>query len=111
MCCWWGEQADPEAAAGGSGEGNAMIQTVEDFDEATLFERKDRQLINWLNEQLKGKPGTLICTHEQIAIDIGSVREVVSRMLEDLQKSLVTLSRGKIRVKDQALFDVNKTRN
>lgn len=80
--------------------------------EATLFERKDRQLINWLNEQLKGKPGTLICTHEQIAIDIGSVREVVSRMLEDLQKKgLVTLSRGKIRVKDQALFDVNKTRN
>jgi CRP/FNR family transcriptional regulator len=42
---------------------------------------------------------TIETTHEKIANDLGTAREVVSRMLEEFQKSgIVKLSRGKIEI-------------
>lgn len=67
--------------------------------ELTIFERKDIQLSNWLLAEVKGIPGSITCTHEDIAADIGTVRVVVSRFLEDWQrKGLVKLNRGRIEI-------------
>jgi CRP/FNR family transcriptional regulator len=40
------------------------------------------------------------CTHEDIAKDIGTAREVVSRLLKELEKQgLLELKRGKIHIR------------
>ena len=47
--------------------------------------------------------GLLEKTHEAVAADLGTSREVVSRLLKDFeQEGLVALSRGVIRVHDKA---------
>lgn len=60
------------------------------------FKRLDTRIIEWLEKQ----PQKLIdITHEQLAIELGSSRVVVSRLLKELeQKGTVTLHRGKIEV-------------
>jgi CRP/FNR family transcriptional regulator len=52
-----------------------------------------------LKEHLSGKAerGVLKSTHQKIADDLGTSREVVSRLLKDLErKGLVALSRNEI---------------
>lgn len=69
-----------------------------------LFESFDKRLAAYLLEEAKrsarsesNHPCTLHRTHEQIAKDLGSAREVVSRMLKRFeQEGLVDMSRGSI---------------
>lgn len=65
-----------------------------------LSKRVDKRLIKYLYEKsLKSK--ILRLTHEDIAKDIGTVREVVSRLLKDLERDeIIQLGRGEIIVKD-----------
>jgi CRP/FNR family transcriptional regulator len=58
------------------------------------FKRLDTRIVEWLNKQ----PSPMIeTTHEQLAIELGSARVVVSRLLKELeQKGVVSLHRGKI---------------
>ncbi|MGB9874367.1 MAG: Crp/Fnr family transcriptional regulator, partial [Hydrogenobacter sp.] len=65
-----------------------------------LSKRVDKRLIKYLYEKsLNGR--VLRLTHEDIAKDIGTVREVVSRLLKDLERSgTVELRRGEIIVRD-----------
>ncbi|SNZ13340.1 Crp/Fnr family transcriptional regulator [Hydrogenobacter hydrogenophilus] len=65
-----------------------------------LSKRVDKRLIKYLYEKsLKSK--ILRLTHEDIAKDIGTVREVVSRLLKDLEKDeIIQLGRGEIIIKD-----------
>ncbi len=71
--------------------------------EAVAFERIDRRLILWLLEKTEGKTGTIKCTHESIAVELGTAREVVSRLLGELKKDgLVKLGRGKIEIENPA---------
>ena len=58
------------------------------------FKRLDTRIKEWLNKQ----PHNMIeSTHEQLAIELGSSRVVVSRLLKELeQKGIVSLHRGKI---------------
>lgn len=52
---------------------------------------------------LMGEPDTIEITHTQIAADLGTVREVVSRNLAKLQaEKVVSLARGTIRILDAA---------
>jgi len=74
-----------------------VMQTLE----AVAFDRTDRRLVLWLLEQTGEKSGTVRCTHESIAVELGTAREVVSRLLGELRnKGLVTLGRGKIEITD-----------
>jgi CRP/FNR family transcriptional regulator len=42
-------------------------------------------------------------THHEIAVELGSAREVVSRALKDFERrGFVTLSRGRVSVADRA---------
>jgi CRP/FNR family transcriptional regulator len=66
--------------------------------EGVAFGQLDQRLA-----ELLGKRGPVIqTTHQKLADELGSVREVVSRILKDFEsQSLVQLQRGRIRVVDQ----------
>lgn len=64
------------------------------------FKNLDERIINFLREKSRlFKSKTLDMTHQEIANEIGSTREVVSRVLKKLEKTgAVELLRGKIRL-------------
>jgi CRP/FNR family transcriptional regulator, anaerobic regulatory protein len=73
-----------------------LVMLVEDL----LETRIDRRLAHHLVAQA-GK-GPLAQTHQAIAADLGTAREVVSRHLKDFERrGLVALGRGQIAVVDQ----------
>lgn len=78
-----------------------VMQTLE----AVAFDRMDYRLIQWLLAKTDGKAGLVFCTHEAVAIELGTAREVVSRLLGELKnKGAITLGREKIEVTDPALL-------
>ena len=58
------------------------------------FKRLDTRIMEWLQKQ----PSSLITiTHEELAVQLGSSRVVISRLLKELEKKgIVVLHRGKI---------------
>lgn len=71
----------------------STMQTLE----AVAFSRTDRRLAEWLVNHMKPHENTIHCTHEAIAIELGTAREVVSRLLGDLKnQGAVSLGRGRI---------------
>ena len=64
--------------------------------EEVAFQRVDTRTADYLLHAA-GDDGSILKTHQDIATDIGTSREVVSRVLKDFEhKGLVSLSRGKI---------------
>lgn len=68
-----------------------------------LFSSFDKRLAGYLlDETLRTHSSTLRTTHEQIARNLGSAREVVSRMLKYFEKeAIVSLSRGTVTITDE----------
>lgn len=65
--------------------------------EAVAFQRLDQRLA----QALLGHGDTLRCTHQQLADDLGTVREIVSRLLSRFERSgWVALGRERITVLD-----------
>jgi len=58
------------------------------------FKRLDTRIHEWLDKQ----PNTMVeITHEQLAIELGSSRVVISRLLKEMEeKNILILHRGKI---------------
>lgn len=83
-------------------------ETTEHFSEVMwamgqlLFTRFDQRLAGYLeDERIRTGSFVLSTTHEQIARNLGSAREVVSRTLKSFEKDgLVSLSRGSITILD-----------
>lgn len=71
--------------------------------EEVAFQRLDRRLATYLLTAFDQAGGAeLPLTHEVIAKDLGSVREVVSRLLKTFEsKGLVSLARGRIAILDR----------
>ncbi len=71
--------------------------------EQILWESMDRRLAEYLLEQSSLQGSTqIMTTHEQIARDLGTAREVVTRMLKYFKsEGLIALSRGKIEILDE----------
>jgi CRP/FNR family transcriptional regulator len=70
--------------------------------EEVAFRRMDRRVAEYL---LRGMPATpvIATTHQQMAYDLGTSREVVTRILKELeQRGLVAVGRGRIEVLDAA---------
>jgi len=68
------------------------------------FGKMDRRLYDYLVE--KSENGELVLTHQQIANDLGTAREVVSRLLKDFERQgKVSLSRGRIQLRDLHFYD------
>ena len=66
------------------------------------FGRVDLRLAEMLvRNAAKDPQGMITTTHAQLAVELGSAREVISRVLKDFERQgLVILGRGKIEVKD-----------
>lgn len=64
--------------------------------EELRFKRMDQRLLNWLYVQGRD---TILTTHEQIAQILGTSREVISRILKNLEREgVVSLGRGFIKI-------------
>ncbi|ADR34451.1 transcriptional regulator, Crp/Fnr family [Sulfuricurvum kujiense DSM 16994] len=64
--------------------------------EELRFKRMDQRLLNWLFVQGRD---TILTTHEQIAQILGTSREVISRILKNLEKEgIISLGRGSIKI-------------
>ena len=67
--------------------------------EEVAFHRMDQRLADYLHTYADQRGATLNATHSQIAADLGTSREVVSRMLKDLeQRGLLKLGRGRVEI-------------
>ncbi|HEU0073453.1 MAG TPA: Crp/Fnr family transcriptional regulator [Dehalococcoidia bacterium] len=72
----------------------SLLDTLDDV----AFGRMDARVASLLLRRA-GDPGTIQITHQEIADELGSSREVISRILEDFQsRGLIRLSRGSVRV-------------
>jgi CRP/FNR family transcriptional regulator len=71
--------------------------------EEVAFQRMDERLAAYLLERAR-EPGSAVEeTHARIAADLGTSREVVTRILADFEsRGLVTLDRGRIEVRKPA---------
>lgn len=85
----------------------SMAERISDlmalFDEVA-FGRLDRRLAEFLLEafQESSSPGGVLqMTHDQIAAELGSAREVISRLLKDFERQgILSIGRGKLEFKD-----------
>jgi CRP/FNR family transcriptional regulator len=74
------------------------LNEVMSLVEEVAFRRMDERLLDYLVE--KSGDGMLSATHQKIANDLGSSREVISRLLKELERhGDVELGRNEIRVK------------
>jgi CRP/FNR family transcriptional regulator len=81
-----------------------LVETMQTL-EAVAFDRTDNRLVQWLLEQTGNQKGTIRYTHEAIAVELGTAREVVSRLLGELKsQGAVQLGRGRIEVIDPVLL-------
>jgi CRP/FNR family transcriptional regulator, anaerobic regulatory protein len=75
------------------------------FLEEITFGRMDMRLAEFLTGRFgeeEGNSGILRMTHVQIAAELGTAREVVSRLLKELERSgAIELSRGRITLLDR----------
>jgi len=74
--------------------------------EELTFRKLDERLAEFLKEKLKtsDQDRRIIMTHEEIAVELGSAREVISRLLKDFERrGLIIQNRGEITVLDPLL--------
>jgi len=70
--------------------------------DAVAFQRLDARVAGYLLKLVASTGTSIEQTHEGIASELGSSREVVSRILQDFKRrEIVSLSRGLIAVRDQ----------
>ena len=70
--------------------------------EEVTFQRMDQRLMQFLLGAVEQQGLQLTLTHQAIADDLGTSREVVSRILKDLeQRGLLGLARGQIHIHKQ----------
>jgi CRP/FNR family transcriptional regulator len=80
------------------------LSSVLSIIDEIAFKRVDKRLLEFL---IKQKSNQIKITHNQIASEIGTSREVISRILKDLEnENLVSLSRGIIKVVDHNKLSV-----
>ncbi|MCL4306436.1 Crp/Fnr family transcriptional regulator [bacterium] len=90
---------------------NSMSQRIVDMMsliEEITFGKMDHRIAYFLLEKFTGE-GTYLrsihITHEQIADELGTAREVVSRLLKEFERSgAVELGRGRVRMVNEALL-------
>jgi CRP/FNR family transcriptional regulator len=85
-----------------------LINVMEIVDQVA-FQRMDRRIASLLLERSQIRNPVAI-THQEIANELGSSREVVSRLLEDFSaREMIQLSRGKIKVIDKGKLKTQLT--
>lgn len=76
--------------------------------EEVAFRKMDLRLAELLARRFSKEglvPGVVVTTHEELAAELGTVREVVSRLLKDLERiGVITIGRGRIELRDDTLL-------
>ncbi|HHW23478.1 MAG TPA: Crp/Fnr family transcriptional regulator [Clostridiaceae bacterium] len=76
---------------------SAKFYSVLGLVENITFKRTSDRLMDYIISKTAGGTYPIYATHENIASELGTAREVVSRLLKDMEsKGIVSLSRGKI---------------
>ena len=77
------------------------LSSVIEIVEEVTFQKLDVRLASYILEL--SEKGLLRTTHEKIATDLGSSREVISRILKEFERGgMITLSRGMLVLNDGA---------
>ena len=77
------------------------LSTVMAVLEEVVFQRMDHRLASWLLSRSQNL-NPIHTTHQEIAAELGSSREVISRILEDFsQKGWVEVGRGTVEILDE----------
>jgi CRP/FNR family transcriptional regulator len=82
---------------------STRLQEVMLLIDEVVFKSMDERLAQFILHNLNHheREEKLDITHEKIAIELGTAREVISRLLKDFEKkNIVHLARGKIIVRD-----------
>jgi CRP/FNR family transcriptional regulator len=75
------------------------LETMITLVEEVAFQHMDSRLAGWLLKAATGSPGVVTATHGRIASELGTSREVVSRILKDFQtEGLLTTLRGRVHI-------------
>jgi CRP/FNR family transcriptional regulator len=86
----------------------ARMTEVMSLVEEVAFRRMDQRLARRLQELLgpgAGSNGSVETTHAELASDLGTAREVVSRLLKEFERlGALSLSRGRIDLKSASLL-------
>ena len=86
---------------------STRLTEVMSLVEEVAFRRMDQRLARRLVELLVDEPsdGSVETTHAEIAADLGTAREVVSRLLKEFERlGAISLSRGRILLRDRAVL-------
>jgi CRP/FNR family transcriptional regulator len=79
------------------------------FDDL-LFKKIDERVIEFLLDRLTEDENSIAITHDEMAIELGTVREVISRILKSLEKAkILSLSRGKIQLINRLALEEKMT--
>jgi CRP/FNR family transcriptional regulator, anaerobic regulatory protein len=80
----------------------ARFQELLNALDAIAFKKMDERLLNYIITKSKQlKTNELFITHQEIARELGTSREVISRLLKQLEKhKLIELGRSKVYVRD-----------
>lgn len=86
---------------------STRLQEVMALIDEVVFKNMDERLAGFILQNLDKNDDEVKVhlTHEKIAIELGTAREVISRLLKDFEKkNIVSLSRGKIIIKNKELL-------
>lgn len=87
---------------------SSRLSEVMSLVEEVAFRRMDQRLARRLEELFLrdgGYQASVEITHAEIAADLGTAREVISRLLKEFERiGTITLSRGRIDLRDAALL-------
>ncbi len=78
-----------------------MMMLIEDV----AFGRMDQRVARVLLERAENEGDILSCTHQELASELGTAREVVSRMLKSFEsRGWIELGRGIIKLQERSLL-------
>jgi CRP/FNR family transcriptional regulator len=90
---------------------SSRLTEVMSLVEEVAFRRMDQRLARRLADLLTGD-GSVEVTHADIAADLGTAREVVSRLLKEFERlGAISLSRGKILLRNESVLNDLATRS
>jgi CRP/FNR family transcriptional regulator len=75
------------------------LSDIIDVVDEVVFRRMDRRIAKHLSQRRSASSDRLTITHQEIASDLGTSREVVSRILKDFEnREIIRVTRGAIQI-------------